>query len=73
VAEVAPWITAELRNDEGAVTRQLAAGGITMTEASAADAQAAAKQLAPYWDEWAKSRGAEATAALAKVRTALGH
>jgi TRAP-type C4-dicarboxylate transport system substrate-binding protein len=73
VAEVSPWITNELRNDEGEVTRQLAAGGITMTEASAADAQAAAKQLAPYWDEWAKSRGAEATAALAKVRTALGH
>lgn len=72
VAETAPWITAELRNDEGTVTQQLAAGGITMTEATAADAQSAAKLMAPYWDEWAKSRGADAASALAKIKTALG-
>jgi TRAP-type transport system periplasmic protein len=72
VAETAPWITAELRNDEGAVTQQLAAGGITMTEAKPSDTEAARKLLAPYWDEWAKGRGGEAAAALAKVRAALG-
>jgi TRAP-type C4-dicarboxylate transport system substrate-binding protein len=72
VVETAPWITAELRKDENDVTQQLAAGGIAITEASAADTQAAAKLLAPYWDEWAKSRGGEATTALAKVRAALG-
>ncbi len=72
VAETAPWITAELRKDETEVTQQLAAGGIAMTEASPADTETAAKLLAPYWDEWAKSRGAEATAALGQVRAALG-
>jgi TRAP-type C4-dicarboxylate transport system substrate-binding protein len=72
VAETAPWITSELRNDEGTATQQLATGGITMTEATASDAEGARKLLAPYWDEWANSRGAEAVAALGKVRAALG-
>jgi TRAP-type C4-dicarboxylate transport system substrate-binding protein len=72
VAETTPWITSELRNDEGAVTKQLAAGGITMTEPIPADVEAARKLLVPYWDEWAKSRGGDAVTALAKVRSALG-
>ena len=66
VAETSPWITAELKKDETEVTQQLAAGGIAVTQASDADVQNAAKLMAPYWDEWAKSRGADATAALAK-------
>ena len=72
VVETAPWITSELKNDEGTVTQQLAAGGITITEATASDVESARKLLAPYWDEWAKSRGGEAVAALGKVRAALG-
>jgi TRAP-type transport system periplasmic protein len=72
VRETAPWITAELKKDETAVTQQLAASGIVVTEALDADVQNAAKLMAPYWDEWAKSRGADATAALGQVRTALG-
>jgi TRAP-type C4-dicarboxylate transport system substrate-binding protein len=72
VADTAPWITTELRNDEGAVTQQLAAGGITMTEAKTEDIESARKLLAPYWDEWATSRGSEAVAALGKVRAVLG-
>jgi TRAP-type C4-dicarboxylate transport system substrate-binding protein len=72
VAETAPWITSELRNDEGTATQQLAAGGIAITEAKAEDVESARRLLVPYWDEWAKSRGGEAVAALAKVRAALG-
>ena len=72
VAETAPWITAELRNDEGSVTQQLAGGGIIITEPTADDVQSARKLLTPYWDEWAKSRGTEAAGALGKVRAALG-
>jgi TRAP-type C4-dicarboxylate transport system substrate-binding protein len=72
VAETAPWITAELKKDENEVTQQLAAGGIKVTEASASDMQTAAQALAPYWDEWARNRGAEAVAALGKVRAVLG-
>jgi TRAP-type C4-dicarboxylate transport system substrate-binding protein len=72
VAETVPWTTSELRNDEGSVTQQLGAGGITMTAAKPEDVESARKLLMPYWDEWAKSRGGEAIAALAKVRAALG-
>ncbi len=72
VAETVPWITAELRREETEVTTPLGAGGITIAEAKPGEAQEAAKLLAPYWDEWAKSRGGEAPAALAKVRAALG-
>jgi TRAP-type transport system periplasmic protein len=72
VAETAPSITSELRNDEGTATQQLAAGGVAMTEAKAEDVESARKLLAPYWDEWAKGRGSEAVAALGKVRAVLG-
>jgi TRAP-type C4-dicarboxylate transport system substrate-binding protein len=72
VAETVPWTTSELRNDEGTVTQQLASGGITMTAAKPEDVDSARKLLTPYWDEWAKSRGDEAVAALATVRAALG-
>jgi TRAP-type transport system periplasmic protein len=72
VSETAPWITTELRREETEVTQQLAAGGITVAEAKPDDGAQAAKLLAPYWDEWAKSRGGEAVAALGKVRAALG-
>jgi TRAP-type C4-dicarboxylate transport system substrate-binding protein len=72
VAETAPWITAELRDDEAGVTQQLAAGGTKMTEAAPADVESVTKLMAPYWDEWAKARGGDAIAALAKVKAALG-
>jgi TRAP-type transport system periplasmic protein len=30
------------------------------------------KAISTYWDEWAKSKGPDAVAALKQVRTALG-
>jgi hypothetical protein len=32
----------------------------------------AGQKLASYWDEWAKSRGGDAAAAVAMVRAVLG-
>lgn len=72
VAETCPWITAELRSEEGETTRQLASGGIRMTEPAAADIEQATKLMQPFWDEWAKEKGATAVEALGKVRQALG-
>lgn len=72
VAETAPWITNTLRDEENETTAQLAKGGIIVTPAKAEDVAPAAKLLAPYWDQWAKQKGPEATEALAKVRAALG-
>ena len=73
VAETVPWITAELRREEIEVTKQLSSAGITVVDVRPSDIQDAAKLMAPYWDDWAKQRGADAGTALAKVRTALGH
>jgi TRAP-type C4-dicarboxylate transport system substrate-binding protein len=72
VTTTAPWITAELRKEEDEVTQQLAAGGIAIAVGKPDDVAQAAKQMAAYWDEWAKTKGPEAVEALAKVRAALG-
>lgn len=69
--ETAQWITAELRREEDETSAQLKAAGMTMTPVSARDMQAGSARMAGYWDEWAKSRGPEATEVLAKVRAAL--
>ena len=73
VTETTPWITSELAREETEVTKQLGAAGITVVEAKPSDIQEAAKLMAPFWGEWAQQRGADAVAALAKVRAALGH
>jgi len=72
VSETVPWITSELRREEVDVTKQLSSGGITVVEPKDDEVQKAAKLMAPYWEEWAKSRGGDANAALTKVRVALG-
>jgi hypothetical protein len=70
---VASWITAELRREEIEVTKQLSSAGVTVVDVKPNDIQDVTKLMAPYWDDWAKQRGADAGTALAKVRTALGH
>lgn len=67
-----PQITAQMANEEDGLSKKFAEGGMTVTDASAADVALAVKTMAPYWDEWAKTRGPEAQEALAKVRAALG-
>ena len=58
------------QNDK--VTKDLVAGGMTLTTPTDADMEAALKTMVPYWDTWAKQRGPKAVEALAKVRAALG-
>jgi len=72
VARLAPSTTVQLAREEGEVTATLKSKGMTVTEPTAEQTAAAAKRMAPYWDEWAKERGPEAVEALKKVRAALG-
>jgi TRAP-type C4-dicarboxylate transport system substrate-binding protein len=72
VTRLAPTTTEQLAKEEGEVTAALKAKGMTITEATPDQTAAAAKRMAPYWDEWAKQRGPEAVEALQKVRAALG-
>lgn len=67
-----PLITATMESEEDQLTRKFAEGGMTITRDNRADMDAAIRVIAPYWDEWAKTKGPEAQEALAKVRAALG-
>lgn len=58
--------------DEASATKELAAGGITVTEGSAADSAKGVETIKSYWDEWAKGRSKQTQAVLAEVRKALG-
>jgi TRAP-type transport system periplasmic protein len=72
VTDNMPWITQTMREEEENLTRKMAAGGMTVTPASAADVATAEKTIAPYWQEWASAHGPEAVEALGKVRQMLG-
>ena len=67
-----PLITSAMENDEDNLTKKFAEGGMTVTEPSQADLDEAAKVIASFWDEWAKSKGPDAAAAVKQVRAALG-
>jgi TRAP-type transport system periplasmic protein len=67
-----PLITSAMENDEDNLTRKFAEGGMTVTEPSQADLDEAAKIVASFWDDWAKSKGPDAAAAVKQVRAALG-
>ena len=70
-AEAGAWINAEAQRDEGEVSVKLVAEGIVMTPVKESDVEEGRKRLAPYWDEWAKAKGPEAVAVLAKIRAAI--
>jgi TRAP-type C4-dicarboxylate transport system substrate-binding protein len=67
-----PLITSAMENDEDNLTKKFAEGGMTVTEPSQADLDEAAKIIATFWDDWAKSRGPDAASAVKQVRAALG-
>jgi TRAP-type C4-dicarboxylate transport system substrate-binding protein len=71
VARLAPSTTEQLFKEEGEVTTMLRTKGMTITEASAEQISEATRALAPYWDQWARERGPEASEAIKKVRDAL--
>lgn len=61
-----------MTSEEETQTKQLQSEGLVVTAANDAEVQEAEKRLAPYWTEWAKSRGPQAAEALGKIRAALG-
>jgi len=67
-----PLITSAMENDEDNLTKKFAEGGMTITEASKADQDEAAKIVASFWDDWARTKGPDAANAVKQVRAALG-
>jgi TRAP-type C4-dicarboxylate transport system substrate-binding protein len=67
-----PLITSAMESDEDNLSKKFAEGGMTVTEPTAADQDEAARIVAAFWDEWAKSKGPDAAAAVKRVRAALG-
>jgi TRAP-type C4-dicarboxylate transport system substrate-binding protein len=67
-----PLISAAMENDEDNLTRKFAEGGMTVTEPTQADQDEAAKIIASFWDDWAKTKGPDAASAVKQVRAALG-
>lgn len=72
VTDELPVISRNMAAQENEGTAQMASGGVTVTPARPDDIAGAAANFAPYWAQWAKAKGPEATEALAKVRAALG-
>jgi TRAP-type C4-dicarboxylate transport system substrate-binding protein len=67
-----PLITAAMENEEDNLSKKFAEGGMIVTQPTAQDQDEAARIIAAFWDEWAKSRGPDAAAAVKQVRAALG-
>jgi TRAP-type C4-dicarboxylate transport system substrate-binding protein len=67
-----PLITKAMEDEEEVLTGKFAAAGMTVTKEDPADIEAGTKAISAYWEEWAKSKGPDAVAALKQVRTALG-
>jgi TRAP-type transport system periplasmic protein len=67
-----PLITAAMENEEDNLSKKFAEGGMTVTPPTQQDQDEATKIIGPFWDEWAKSRGPDAAAAVKQVRAALG-
>ena len=72
VADNMPLITRAMEAEEEVLTKKFADSGMVVTRESKADLDYGLKTIAPYWDEWAKTKGPDAIEALKKVRTALG-
>jgi TRAP-type transport system periplasmic protein len=72
VSDNMPLITKAMEDEEEDLTRKFADGGMTVTKEDPQDIDVGTKAISAYWDEWAKSQGPEAVAALKQVRTAIG-
>lgn len=68
IAKISPSMMAE----NGELTKQFAAEGMTVTPALAEDEAALVADLSDYWPTWSEARGPEAVAMLAEIRTAVG-
>ena len=67
-----PLITKSMEDEEENLTKKFAEGGMTITQEQPGDIDAGMKVISAYWEEWAKSKGPDAVAALKQVRATLG-
>ncbi|MFQ3456619.1 TRAP transporter substrate-binding protein DctP [Bradyrhizobium sp. UFLA01-814] len=67
-----PTITKAMADEEDGLSKKFAEGGMTVTPEQPGDIDAGTKVISAFWDEWAKSKGPDAAAALKQVRAALG-
>src|SRR3954467_6382038 len=67
VADNMPLITKAMADEEDNLSKKFAEGGMTVTEPQPGDLDVGTKAISAYWDEWAKSKGPEAAAALKQV------
>ena len=72
IADNMPLITKAMESEEDDLTRKFADGGMTVTKEDPQDIEAGTKLISPYWEEWAKTQGPDAIAALKQVRAAIG-
>jgi TRAP-type C4-dicarboxylate transport system substrate-binding protein len=66
------WATREMNKTEDETTAQFGREGMILSTATPEEIAQATEKMRPYWDEWAKAHGADATAALRKIRAAVG-
>ena len=66
------WAVGEMQRVEDEVTEQFRKEGMITTAATAEEIKEGTDKLRPYWDDWAKAKGPEAAAILAKIRAAVG-
>jgi TRAP-type C4-dicarboxylate transport system substrate-binding protein len=64
------WATKEMIRLEDDVTAQFGREGMILTTATPEEIAQATEKMRPYWNEWAKAHGSDATAALAQIRAA---
>jgi len=69
--EIGEAITVQMMEEEPAMTKTLAEGGIVVTEADPADVARANKAMAPFWDKWAENKDDTIKSTLARVRKSL--
>jgi TRAP-type C4-dicarboxylate transport system substrate-binding protein len=70
--DTARWDQETMQKEEADSVKVLTDAGYTFTTAKPDEIARAVDTMKPYWDEWAKTRGADVVEALGKVRTALG-
>jgi TRAP-type C4-dicarboxylate transport system substrate-binding protein len=72
VADGLASVTEIMRDEEESLTKKFAAEGMIVTVPRPEEINEVGAQFPPYWESWARARGAETTDALAKVRRTLG-
>jgi TRAP-type C4-dicarboxylate transport system substrate-binding protein len=72
IAANLPLMTKAMQDEEEDLTKKFADGGMTITRESPEEIDVAVKLIAPYWEDWAKTQGPDAIAALKQVRAAIG-